>query len=324
VNEEIKSQIERLNAQKEIRRKAFSQGMKQRPKTQVRLSEGIFSKAEQTDQIALVNLKAIDHFEPDTIYILNNNDVARIGKKYTDMFVKEPRAHVCIWDFDNHHDVNSSVKLAMLSDFYVPCHPHHNGTYAQMTKALGRPVSAAVIQWSRAYLSEHRDRLLAATRNPEPLGMHILYPQFPERNAMIQTLNTHFKHVGPSGRTYHDRTELDRLDEWAAHMSHWIIPVRGDLPIRVFDALITGGLPILPASLKDLPALAPLQEHLFYFEPSDIEAPHALVEAANAQFVKQGEAGVMARHELSMATSHLDARVQEILAQIYGYLNPAN
>jgi hypothetical protein len=67
-----------------------------------------------------------------------------------------------------------------------------------------------------------------------------------------------------------------------------------------------------------------LQEHLFYFEPSDVAAPQAIVEAANAHFRKQGEAGVLARHELAMATSHLDARVQEILAQIYGYLNPAN
>lgn len=320
----VSEQIEQLNLQKEVRRKAFSEGMKLRPQTRVRLSEGIFSKTENTDQISLVNLKAIEQFEPDTIYILNNNDIAQIGQKYVGMFVNEPRAHVCIWDFDNHHDVAASVNFAMLSDFYVPCHPHNNETYAQVTKAMGRPVSAAVIQWSRAYLSEHRDRFLAATRDPEPLGRHILYPQFPERNAMLNTLNMHFRHVGPAARTYHDRTELDRLDEWAAHMSHWIIPVRGDLPIRVFDALITGGVPILPASLKDLPALAPLQEHLFYFEPSDVEAPQAIVEAANAHFRMRGEAGVLARHEAAMAAGHVDTRVQEILAQIYRHLNRAN
>lgn len=320
----VSEQMEQWNAQKELRRKAFAEGMKLRPQTQVRLSDGIFGKAEETDQIALVNLKAIHQFEPDTIYILNNNDIAQIGQKYVTMFASEPRAHVCIWDFDNHHEIASSINFAILSDFYVPCHPHNNETYAEVTKAMGRPVSAAVIQWSRAYLSEHRDRLLAATRDPEPLGRHILYPQFPERNAMLQTLNTHFKHIGPAGRTYHDRTELDRLDEWAAHMSHWIIPTRNDLPIRVFDALITGGLPILPAILRDLPALAALQEHLFYFNPSDVEAPQAIVEAANAHFRKQGKDGVLARHELAMATSHVDTRIQEILAQIYGHLNQTN
>lgn len=317
-------QLEEWNVQKEARRKVFSEGIALRSQTQVRLSEGIFSKAETSDLISLVNLKAIEKFEPDTIYILNSNDVAQIGQKYMGMFLQQPRAHICIWDFDNHHAINESQKLALLSDFYVPCHPHNNEIYAGLTKAMGTPVSAAVIQWSRAFLSEHRDRLLAAARDPQPLGRHILYQQFPERNAMLRTLNAYFKHVGPATRVYHERTELDRLDEWAAHMSHWIVPTRGDLPIRVFDALITGGVPILPASLKDLPALADLQEHLFYFEPNDVEAPLAIAAAANAHFGKQGEAGIIARHELAMAKGHMDSRVQDILAQIHEHLKPAN
>lgn len=318
-------QIAAWNTQKEQRRKDFSDAMKLRPQTKVLLSDGIFGKAETTDQISFVNLNTIDHFEPETIYILNNNDIAKAGlQKYIGMYTSQPRAHVCIWDFDNHHQIAESLNLAVLSDFYVPCHPHNNETFQAATNAMGAPVSAGVIQWSRAYLTEHRERLLAVSRNPAPLGRHIVYPQFPERNAMLQSLNTHFQHVGPSTRTYHDRTELDRLDEWASHMSHWIVPTRDDLPIRVFDALITGGLPILPASLKDLPALSPLQDHLFYFKPTDVDAPYAIAKAATDQFRAQGEAGVIARHDLAMATSHVDTRVQEILAQIYRHLTPGN
>lgn len=318
-------QIAAWNVQKEERRKAFAEGMKLRTQTRVRLSDGIFGKAEKTDQISFVNLRAIEHFEPDTIYVLNNNDIAKAGmQRYVGMFVNQPRAHVCIWDFDNHHQVSASLNFAVLSDYYVPCHPHNNETYQEVTAAMGTPVSAGVIQWSRAYLTEHRARLLAAERDPAPLGRHIVYPQFPERNAMLERLNTHFEHVGPATRTYHERSELDRLDEWASHMSHWIIPTRDDLPIRVFDALITGGLPILPASLKRMPALSALQDHLFFFEPGDVEAPQAIAEAAAAQFKAQGAEGIIARHELAMATSHVDSRVQEILAQIYQHLNPAH
>ncbi|MFV1465921.1 MULTISPECIES: hypothetical protein [unclassified Phaeobacter] len=318
-------QIAQWNQQKEARRSAFSQGMKLRPQTNVLLSAGIFGKAEKTDQIGLVDLKSITHFDAGTIYILNSNDIIQAGmNKYAAMFANQPRAHVCIWDFDNHHQITESVNFALLSDFYVPCHPHNNETYAQMTAAMSAPISAAVIQWTRSFLTEHRGRLLASVRDPEPLGRHIVYPQFPERNAMLEGLNTHFKHVGPATRLYHNRTELDRLDEWAAHMSHWIIPTRDDLPIRVFDALITGGIPILPASLRELPALAPLQEHLFYFEPSDLENPRAIAEAANDHFRTQGEAGLIARHELAMETSHVDRRVQEILTQIYHHLSRAN
>ncbi len=68
------------------------------------------------------------------------------------------------------------------------------------------------------------------------------------------------------------------MDEWAAHMSHWIIRFAAICADRVFDALITE-VPILPASLRTFNGL--LQEHLFYFEPSDVVAPHeAIVEAA--------------------------------------------
>ncbi|UWR87808.1 hypothetical protein [Phaeobacter inhibens] len=317
--------IAQWNQQKERRRLFFSNNMQLREDTRVYLSEGIFSQTEKMNQIERISLKAIENFEADTIYILNNNDIVQIGmQKYARMFANQPRAHVCIWDFDNHHKVSDSVKFALFSDFYIPCHPHNNETYAQMTAAMGAPVSAAVIQWSRAYLEEHRDHFLTISRDTEPLGRHILYPQFPERNAMLEGLSTHFEHVGPAPQTYHRRTELDRLDEWAAHMSHWIIPTRNDLPIRAFDALITGGVPILPASLKELPALSALQEHLFFFEKSDLENPRVITEAANAQFCSQGEAGVIARHELAMATSHVDMRVQEILAQIYRHLNLAN
>ncbi|AHD08360.1 hypothetical protein [Phaeobacter gallaeciensis] len=319
------SQIAQWNQKKELRRQVFSAGMKLRQHTPVYLSEGIFSQTEKKNQIDHINLKSIEHFDADTIYILNNNDIAKIGmQKYARMFANQPRAHVCIWDFDNHHQISESVNFALFSDFYIPCHPHNNETYAQMTTAMGSPVSAAVIQWSRAYLEEHRDHFLTITRDTEPLGRHILHPQFPERNSMLERLSEHFKHVGAAPQTYHGRTELDRLDEWAAHMSHWIIPTRNDLPIRAFDALITGGVPILPASLKELPALSALQEHLFYFEESDLENPKAVTEAANAHFCKQGEAGVIARHELAMETSHVDIRVQEILAQIYGHLSLAN
>ncbi len=317
------AQIAKWNEQKEARRKAFSEAMTLRSQTPVMLSDGIFGKVEQTDQLSFVNVNAITHFEPDTIYILNNNDIARADvRKYAKMFAKQPRACVCIWDFDNHHQIDSSLNFAVLSDYYVPCHPHNNATYQQVCTAMGSPVSAGVVQWSRAELIAHRDRLIDVARDPAPLGRHILYPQFPERNAILEKLNTSFQHVGPSARTYHNRTELDRLEEWTAHMSHWIVPTREDLPIRVFDALITGGLPILPAALKELPALAPLQEHLFYYEPADVDAPHAIAEAAADQFLSQGQAGVIARHELAMATSHVDVRVQDILAQLYRHLHP--
>lgn len=318
-------QIAVWNEQKNVRRRAFAEAMKSRTQTSVKLSDGIFSKVEETDHISFVNLNAIESFEPDTIYILNNNDIAKAGiQKYARMFATQPRAYVCIWDFDNHHQISSSLNFAVLSDFYVPCHPHNNETYQQVCSAMGSPVSAGVIQWSRAFLADHRDHLIEMSRDPAPLGRHIPYPQFPERNAMLKQLNTCFEHVGPSALTYHNRTELDRLEEWAAHMCHWIVPTRADLPIRVFDALITGGLPILPASLRHLPALAALQEHLFFYEPGDVDAPKSIAEAAADQFRSHGDAGVIMRHELAMVTSHVESRVQEILAQIHRHLNPTN
>lgn len=285
--------------------------------TQVNLSTDTFSNASRSPQCDLIDLSQISHFEAGQIYILNSNDINKIGRKrYAELYMSSPDAFITVWDFDNHHALTTSFLLATFSDLYIPCHAQNLSLIAQFTDALAAPVPAGVNQWSRSFLRDHQGLIINEDRNPSPLGRHIVYPHFRARNWTLAKLSGQFADVGAVNTTYHDKTERDRLEEWCAHMSHWILPTFNDIPIRVFDALVTGGVPIVPRTLRQMPELSNIRDSMFFFDADDLETPSRITEAANDFFQQQGREGIEARHHQAMQTEHVDARVQAILKSI--------
>jgi len=286
-------------------------------KAKVNLSKGIFSNATTSDQIGSVVLSEIRQFEPGQIYILNSNDINKIGRKrYAELFVSAQDSYVAVWDFDNHHALTTSFLIASFSDLYIPCHGHNLAQISQFTEAIAAPVRAGVIQWAREFLREHQGLILHGERNPNPLGRHVIYPKFKTRNWMIERLSGHFPDVGAVKADYHAKSDLERLTEWSAHMSHWIIPTFNDLPIRIYDALITGGIPILPRALLHNAELVNIRDSAFFFDERDLETPARITDAANDFFVKQGREGIEIRLRQAMEEEHVDARVATIVAVI--------
>ena len=54
----------------------------------------------------------------------------------------------------------------------------------------------------------------------------------------------------------------DRLRQWCSHKAHWM--VMNDVPMRLFDALTTGGIAIMPDSLKHMAIVRELAEHIVF------------------------------------------------------------
>ena len=251
------------------------------------------------------------------IVILNNNDVgtpeARLA--YASFFSECHKTCFIAWDWDNHHWLDLSTFLAAHSDIYVPAHHENLYLLSRYNWLIAGPVYCSSVQWPRKFLTEHLSDMLIAERSAAPLGMHIPYAQFSFRIQVISTLNKHFSSIGFSSRTFHVRTLEDRLTEWYSHKSHWVAPVLNDVPIRIFDALVTGGIPIVPASLRFLPPVSSIPiEHITFYTPSDIVNPEDLVSRANALFDRGGRDGVVARHRLALENYHGENSVRQMLA----------
>ena len=250
------------------------------------------------------------------IVIVNNNDAGTPESRaaYAEFFEECPATCFIIWDWDNHHWLELSTFLAAHSDIYAPSHHENLYLLSRYNWLIGGPVYCSSVQWPRKFLAAHLPEIVAAERSSAPLGMHIPYAQFSFRIRVISTLSQYYPSIGFINRSYHARTPEDRLKEWCSHKTHWISPVLNDVPIRIFDALVTGGIPIVPDSLRFLPPVNAIpREFIAFYSPADIVNPMALVEQANRLFDEGGRKGIESRHHLALQHYHGDASVRQML-----------
>lgn len=250
------------------------------------------------------------------IVLLNNNDVGmnEATPLFADLYARCERTVFIAWDWDNHHWLDLSALLAAHTDVYAPAHHENLYPLSRFNAATMGPVYCGTEQWSRAYLTEHLGHLVTAERSDAPLGMHVPYSTFAYRNRVISTFNQHYASVGFSAPSFHQRTPAERLHEWAAHKSHVIAPVLNDVPIRLFDALATGGIPMVPESLRHLPPVSGIdREHIVFYGPQDIIAPQAVVARANALFDRGGREGIVIRHRIALEQFHASVRMSQML-----------
>jgi len=301
-------------------RRALKQNIKNIADHKIYLSKAIFINVDLggfPNPVDLIDLTEIERFGTGCIYILNNNDVIKIGlKKYINMYLNSPDSLIAIWDFDNHHNLAPTFSMAAFCDLYIPCHEQNIGQIAQLNESISAPTSAAVIQWSRQFLKDNISIIANTTRHTEPLGRHIFYKEFWTRNSNAQKLKKWFEHVGLFGDNYHQLNHEDRLREWSSHMTHWVLPTFNDVPIRIFDALITGGIPLAPLTLRNHPSLMCVKEHVFFYDEADLDDPRTITQAANERFISQGIDGILKRHQLAMEQGHIDGRVAQMIALI--------
>lgn len=250
------------------------------------------------------------------VVILNSSVVRTQAQNDEFITFYEECTRTCFiaWDHDNHHWLPMSAFLAAFSDIYVPAHHENLYLLSRYNWLTAGPVYASCLQWSRKFLSENLPQMLTVDRSAEPLGKHVQYARFTFRNSVVTALNAHYPSIGFSRHSFHARSPQDRLQEWYSHKMHWIAPVLNDVTIRIFDALVTGGIPIVPASMRLLaPVSAIAREHIAFCTPMDIVNPQALVARVNRQFDELGRDGIVARHRFALEHHHANTSILQIL-----------
>lgn len=248
------------------------------------------------------------------VVIFTNNDLVKLGfQTFLQLRDAFPHNIYVVWDFDNHHWLECSLKAALLSDVYVPSHFDNLFLLSRFNPFMTEPINCGVVQWTYAFLLRHLSQMIDMPRSDEPLGRHTPYARFAYRQQVLLTLSQNLPFVGPCDTKFHSLTAEEKLNKWCEHKTHFIVPALNDLPIRAFDALITGGIPLIPRPLMGLAHLAGIgDDEAVYYDSIDIAEPRNLVNAANRFFDRAGERGMLTRIEKALRLHHLDARIAKI------------
>ena len=112
----------------------------------------------------------------------------------------------------------------------------------------------------------------------------------------------------------------DRFCDWSSYKVSIQIPFAEDLSLRVFDALLTGQIPIVPESCHDLDRVIPrdIQEKLPILRIKEVSVV-AVTEAWKLgirHFDSMGADGIRKRHEFALNNHHITLRVQQIVKYI--------
>jgi hypothetical protein len=262
--------------------------------------------------------KKVEMLDGAIVISLNNDDSLPSNRhQFAELYSSCKNTIFVAWDWDNHHWIDYSIFLAAHSDLYVPAHHENLYLLSRYNQYIAGPVYAATFQWTSKFLNDSLPEIILTERSDEPLGMHIPYSRFSLRMRTIKTLNRSYSKIDFANPSFHKLTPHERLIEWASHKLHWVVPVLNDVPIRVFDALSTGGIPVVPDSMRLLPPISEIDKnHIVFYGPMDIVDPLKLVQAANEKFNRNGTDGIVARHRFALGHHHCNTGIKKILALV--------
>jgi len=267
------------------------------------------------------NCNVSQNQDTGSIVVLTNNVVANVGVDAVFAhLVRSPRDLIVIQDYDNHHWFQMSVTCLLLADIYIPSHFRLPPLFPQLLHHAFKVIPTGSIQWSRKFLIANQSLILSENRPIRILGRHSFYPQFSYRNRVISTFNVKFDDVGfiDSHRMFHNLSPMDRLLAWTQSSLHLIVPVADDIPIRFFDALITGGMPIVPLHLEARLLELGVPHHMFQtYGPLDLSEPERGVLRWSEAFEESGLRGVLDRSNYANLRWHTDAVMLQVLDSIW-------
>lgn len=238
------------------------------------------------------------------VIYLTNNHVAKIPCDHLyRLFISED---ICVIgrDFDNHHWTIGSKLLALSSDVYAPAHRDNHGVALTYGTMVVDSVPTGVTQWSYEFI-QSKIKFLPYKRADGPLGKHYFYQNFTLRNSLVSHLSKWFKDVSLHQHDYHGSTHEARWSEWISYKTHWIVPVSHDLPIRFFDALVTGGIPIICSDISSYIDMIGVPQRFYCsYSPNDVFSPEDVVVSAIKMFDDEGLEGMVSRALYTLSKFH--------------------
>ena len=270
------------------------------------------------------NLKEIKTTLEDSLTLMTNNVFAKIGaSNFLAIYEENLKTVFAIHDYDNHHWLQNSALISLLCDVYIPAHQESLLICSRLNPNVIGGIPCGTNQWSKDFISSSCVLKNSKGRRNDPLGKYYPYEQFLFRNKIVNTLEKTYPNISLIKNDFHSLSQSEKWEEWSSHKLHWIIPVLNDLPIRFFDALVTGGVPLVPRGL--IPYIQALQipeEFYSSYGPLDVIEPQQFIEENLKKFEELGDAGITKRHQFALEHFHIDkicGKIIEHTKKMYCY-----
>lgn len=226
------------------------------------------------------------------------------------------------WFWDNHHHILVNYPVAEALDVAIPGHAFAAGYLANRRSMLTAPVPLCVTQWSAREAERCFAAGLGKPRHDTLYGGFVRYGFARRRNELVERLQeAGFDRLSfleeTTLRSYFGRSGEDRFADWMGHKVSLCLPLARDLSQRLFDALVTGQVPIVSSDIDDLDAVIPpeVQEALPIirfdrYEVADVREAHA---RALAAYDAGSEAAALERHRYALERHTFEVRISEVL-----------
>ena len=243
---------------------------------------------------------------------------------------KTGRATLCAaWFWDNHHLYQESMHIAMLTDIFFPGH-HYSSHYLKNEVSLdGGFVPMSSIAWTRQEVERAAGEALLAPRSNSLYGGYNSYAQFAHRDRLIEEVVAKVEdsvvfiteHGTPPERHRYNRlSPQERLSEWMRYKVCLCVSVDRDITMRMFDALLTGSIPLLigrPDDLdqvisRDMQTLLPI----IVVDSKDPEEAAAAYRSCVSAFDQGGPDGVLMRHCFARDNHMPKNRLTQMIGQV--------
>jgi len=211
-----------------------------------------------------------------------------------------------VWFWDNHHHQRINLRTAMLADLVFVSHWHER-QYLNLPAVLAAAhVPLYSRQWSPGAIARHYPAGLPTERRDGLFGGYGRYSWAHERNRLIEALAARCPEHGlslGSVEAYFQTSAAERLRTWIEHKVQLIVPINRDVSNRIFEALMTGQIPMVPDDVPDFDRVIDPEIQaalpIIRYRAGNAESAEAGWREGVMLFDEGGAAGVRRRHEFA-------------------------
>jgi hypothetical protein len=255
-----------------------------------------------------------------------------MSEQRAEFIIRGQRMASClvVWTWDNHHKPYHNARSNALADIVLPGHRFCSDLMLTPHAVLAQSFPLPTSQWSRRLIAKLLDESIANPRSDALYGgfvvsgessrdelLRCLIREIPD-NAI--TLLDLAKRTAPG--SYFLRSPEEQFRQWSSYKVSVVLPFANDLSMRVFDALISGQIPIIPDSCFDLDRVIPheLQRELpvVRFKELSVSGIQEAWHAALRLYDEMGLEGVYRRHRFARDGHHVSVRLRQIVQYLLG------
>jgi hypothetical protein len=233
-----------------------------------------------------------------------------------------PGTVIAVWLWDNHMAYLNNLQSALVGDIVFLSHWFDAPHYYNPVALVGGHVPSCCAQWTTATAGRMMKRFGFGKRRDRVLANYVDY-KFSHRSDILNVTCRQVDEIELLLMPIDDRDRYfsmspdRRFQEWTDYKATLVLPVTTDLSTRVFDALLTGMVPIVPRAVSDFDLVISGADQealgIVRLDSYDADAIRDACRRALGVFDEMGASGVRLRHEFVLASHMLAGRVRSML-----------